>query len=230
MEGFKKLKGQLILEKAPDYPGEVLWATVYNMARDIFGNDAAQEYLGTPGGEGASGIKIVFGGESWHREDDFGFFMRKLAEEDYLPGMITANGYVSFSDTYGRPGAYEVRDGVMTALSGEEAVLRGAGTDGLVRELSRRWEETLPPAEKQRVVEQMAALFGSRENGGAKKAFVTIRVDGRYVTEVDMGKTVDETIARAESKFMHVDLGGLDVVESEAVMIEDADGNYIWEK
>ena len=220
----------MTLEKAPDYPGEVLWATVYNMARGIFGNDTVQEYLGTPGGGGASGIKIVFGGESWHREDDFGFFMRKLAEEDYLPGMITANGYVSFSDTYGRPGAYEVRNGVMTELSGEEAVLREAGTDELVREIFRRWEEGIPLPEKQRVLEQMTALFGSREKDGAKKAFVTLRVDGRYVVEVDMEETVDETIARAGSEFMHVDLGGLDVVEIDAVMIEDADGNCIWEK
>lgn len=224
------MKGQLTLERTPDYPGEVLWATVYNMARGIFGNDAAQEYLGTPGDEGASGIKIVFGGKSWHREDDFGFFMRKLTEEDYLPGMITANGYVSFSDTYGRPGAYEVRAGVTTELSGEETVLREAGTDGLIRELSRRWEGDLLFPERQRVLEQIAAFLNSRKKDGAKKAFVTIRVDGRCVVQVDMGETVDETIARAKCEFMHTDLGGLDVVESEAVMIEDADGIYVWEK
>lgn len=59
--------------------------------------------------------------------------------------------------------------------------------------------------------------------------WVTIKVDGRYVTQV-MATSVDEAKGLAESRFADVNLDPLEVVESECIIIEDAKGNFVWEK
>lgn len=59
--------------------------------------------------------------------------------------------------------------------------------------------------------------------------WVTIKVDARYVTQVTAAST-DEAKGLAESKFADADLGPLEVVGSECIVIEDANGNFVWEK
>lgn len=59
--------------------------------------------------------------------------------------------------------------------------------------------------------------------------WVTIKVDGRYVTQV-MATSVDEAKGLAESRFADVNLDPLEVVGSECIIIEDAEGNFVWEK
>lgn len=59
--------------------------------------------------------------------------------------------------------------------------------------------------------------------------WVTIKVDGRYVTQV-VATSVDEAKGLAESRFADVNLDPLEVVESECIIIEDAKGNFVWEK
>lgn len=59
--------------------------------------------------------------------------------------------------------------------------------------------------------------------------WVTIKVDGRYVTQV-MATAVDEAKGLAESRFADVNLDPLEVVGSECIIIEDANGNFVWEK
>ena len=59
--------------------------------------------------------------------------------------------------------------------------------------------------------------------------WVTIKVDGRYVTQV-MATSVDEATGLAESRFADVNLDPLEVVGSECIIIEDAKGNFVWEK
>ena len=59
--------------------------------------------------------------------------------------------------------------------------------------------------------------------------WVTIKVDGRYVTQV-MATSVDEAKGLAESRFADVTLDPLEVVGSEFIIIEDAKGNFVWEK
>lgn len=59
--------------------------------------------------------------------------------------------------------------------------------------------------------------------------WVTIKVDGRYVTQV-MATSVDEAKGLAESRFADVNLDPLEVVGSECIIIEDAKGNFVWEK
>lgn len=59
--------------------------------------------------------------------------------------------------------------------------------------------------------------------------WVTIKVDGRYVTQV-VATSVDEAKGLAESRFADVNLDPLKVVGSECIIIEDAKGNFVWEK
>ena len=59
--------------------------------------------------------------------------------------------------------------------------------------------------------------------------WVTIKVDGRYVTQV-VATSADEAKGLAESKFADADLGPLEVIGSECIIIEDDKGNYVWEK
>lgn len=93
----------------------------------------------------------------------------------------------------------------------------------------------------------MTALFSIMETPGSLRKFynnhyikaagqpilapywVTIKVDGRYITQVTATST-DEAKGLAESKFADADLGPLEVVGSECIIIEDANGNFVWEK
>ena len=59
--------------------------------------------------------------------------------------------------------------------------------------------------------------------------WVTMKVDGRYVTQV-VATSADEAKGLAESKFADADLGPLEVVGSECIIIEDGKGNFVWEK
>lgn len=59
--------------------------------------------------------------------------------------------------------------------------------------------------------------------------WVTIKVDARYITQVTATST-DEAKGLAESKFADADLGPLEVVGNECIIIEDANGNFVWEK
>lgn len=59
--------------------------------------------------------------------------------------------------------------------------------------------------------------------------WVTIKVDGRYVTQV-VAASADEAKGLAESKFADADLCQLEVIGSECIIIEDAKGNFVWEK
>ena len=45
-----------------------------------------------------------------------------------------------------------------------------------------------------------------------------------------MATSVDEAKGLAESRFADVNLDPLEVVESECIIIEDAKGNFVWEK
>jgi len=68
--------------------------------------------------------------------------------------------------------------------------------------------------------------------GEEKKAYVTFRVDGRYVAEIPCGETinVEDVIKKAVSHYENADFGVLSVIDGEPVMVEDDHGNYLWEK
>lgn len=63
-----------------------------------------------------------------------------------------------------------------------------------------------------------------------QKMYVTMKVEGRYIVQVD-ASTSEEAIELANQKFMDADFGELsDIVDSEAIIIENQKGDFIWEK
>lgn len=64
---------------------------------------------------------------------------------------------------------------------------------------------------------------------GEKEYAVTMRVEGRFITTV-YAKSTEEALKEANSAYCDADFGELRDVDGEAIIIEDADGNYVWEK
>ena len=63
-----------------------------------------------------------------------------------------------------------------------------------------------------------------------KKYFVTFRIDARFVTEVE-ADSIEAAKEAAESNYMDANFGELeDIVDDECIIVEDADGNIVFEK
>lgn len=59
---------------------------------------------------------------------------------------------------------------------------------------------------------------------------VTYKIDARYTTVVE-ANNLEEARNKADANYFGANFGVIDeVVSGEAIMVEDADGNYIWEK
>ena len=59
--------------------------------------------------------------------------------------------------------------------------------------------------------------------------YVTFRIDGRYVAKVtspDLEKAKEDAVF----EYYDADFGTLECVESEIIMVEDENGNYLYEK
>ena len=66
-----------------------------------------------------------------------------------------------------------------------------------------------------------------------KLAYVTFAIDARLVVKVPVEKddAIEGILEKAENEYMSADLGELrDIISGKPVIIEDEDGNYIWEK
>ena len=61
------------------------------------------------------------------------------------------------------------------------------------------------------------------------KHYVTFKVEGRYIAEVD-ANSIDEAREKAANAFSDADFGELSDIDGEDIIIEDEDGDYIWEK
>ena len=61
------------------------------------------------------------------------------------------------------------------------------------------------------------------------KYYVTYRVDARYVAEVE-AESLEDAMKKAESEYIDADFGAAEDISGEAVIVEDENGNYIWEK
>ena len=59
--------------------------------------------------------------------------------------------------------------------------------------------------------------------------YVTLRVDARYTAEVE-ASDIEEAKVLANQEFWNANLNELETVEYEPVIIEDEEGNYLWEK
>ena len=62
-----------------------------------------------------------------------------------------------------------------------------------------------------------------------KEFYVTFRIDGRFVASVK-AKTEKEARDKAEEVYYSSDFGVLHDIEGEPIIIEDENGNFVWEK
>ena len=61
------------------------------------------------------------------------------------------------------------------------------------------------------------------------KYYVTYKVEARYVAEVE-ADNLEEAMEKAESEYIDADFGVAKDIEGEKIIIEDENGNYVWEK
>jgi hypothetical protein len=61
------------------------------------------------------------------------------------------------------------------------------------------------------------------------KYYVTYKIDARYIAEVE-AENIEEAKKKAESQFMDADFGEAEDIDGEAIIIEDNNGDYVWEK
>lgn len=61
------------------------------------------------------------------------------------------------------------------------------------------------------------------------KYYVTYKVDARYVAEVE-AENIEEAKKKAEQEYIDADFGEAEDIDGEAIIVEDENGNYVWEK
>ena len=61
------------------------------------------------------------------------------------------------------------------------------------------------------------------------KYYVTYRIDARYIAEVE-ADNLEEAMKIAESEYIDADFGVAEDIDSEAIIVEDENGNFVWEQ
>lgn len=61
------------------------------------------------------------------------------------------------------------------------------------------------------------------------KYYVTYRFGARYIAEVE-ANSVEEARKKADQEFCNADFGDAEDIDGENIMVEDEDGNYVWER
>ena len=61
------------------------------------------------------------------------------------------------------------------------------------------------------------------------KYYISFAVEGRYTAEVEADSYYNAK-KKAEQEFSNVDFGELSDVDGEAIIVENENGNYVWEK
>lgn len=61
------------------------------------------------------------------------------------------------------------------------------------------------------------------------KYYVTHRVEARYIVGVE-ADNIEEAKEKASSEFSDADFGVAEDIDGEPIIIEDENGNYVWEK
>ena len=62
-----------------------------------------------------------------------------------------------------------------------------------------------------------------------KEFYVTYRIDGRFVACV-LAKNLKEALDKAEEKYCEAEFGVLTDIEGKPIIVEDQDGNFVWER
>lgn len=61
------------------------------------------------------------------------------------------------------------------------------------------------------------------------KYYVTYKVEARYITEVE-ANSIKEARRKASEEFCDADFGVAEDINGEDIIVEDEDGNYVWER
>lgn len=61
------------------------------------------------------------------------------------------------------------------------------------------------------------------------KYYVTSKIEARYIAEVE-AESLEEAMEKAESEYIDADFGVAEDIEGEKIIVEDENGNYVWEK
>lgn len=61
------------------------------------------------------------------------------------------------------------------------------------------------------------------------KYYVTYKVEARYIAKVE-ADNLEEAMKKAESEYMDADFGVAEDIDGEAIIVEDENENYVWEK
>lgn len=59
--------------------------------------------------------------------------------------------------------------------------------------------------------------------------YVTFKIDARYVVAVD-ADNVQDALRDAQDRFSDADFGEAEWIDGEAIMAEDENGNYVFER
>lgn len=59
--------------------------------------------------------------------------------------------------------------------------------------------------------------------------YVTLKVEGRFIAEVD-ADSVEEAQQMAMDQFCDADFGSLEDINGESIIVEDENGNFVWER
>lgn len=61
------------------------------------------------------------------------------------------------------------------------------------------------------------------------KYYVTYKIEARYVVEVEADNAEDAKW-KADSEYIDADFGVAEEIDGEPIIVEDENGNFIWEK
>lgn len=61
------------------------------------------------------------------------------------------------------------------------------------------------------------------------KYYVTYKIEAKYVVEVDANSS-EEAREKATSEFFGADFGELNDIDGEDIIVENEDGDYVWER
>lgn len=61
------------------------------------------------------------------------------------------------------------------------------------------------------------------------KYYVTYKIEARYVAAVE-ADNLEDALKKAHYEYLDADFGKVEVVDCETVVVEDENGDYIWEK
>lgn len=59
--------------------------------------------------------------------------------------------------------------------------------------------------------------------------YVTYKVEARYIAKVE-ANNIKEALDKANNKYIDADFGEAEDIDGEAIIIEDENGNYVWER